>query len=63
MMFDLSLTASSRPVMPECVKVESPMMATDGKSPASAAPLAMVMDAPMSTQLARALNGGRAPRV
>ena len=62
-MFDLSLTASSSPVIPEWVKVESPMTAIAGKSPASAAPFAMVIDAPISTQLDRALNGGSAPRV
>ena len=59
----LSLTASSSPVMPLWVKVESPITATEGKSPASAAPFAMVMDAPMSTQLASALKGGSAPSV
>ena len=61
--FDLSLTASSSPVIPECVNVESPMTAIEGNNPASAAPLAIVMDAPISTQLDSALNGGSAPRV
>ena len=62
-MFDLSFTASNRPVIPLCVKVESPMMATAGNKPASAAPFAIVMLAPMSTQLLSALNGGNAPNV
>ena len=48
-MFDFSFTASSKPVIPECVKVESPIIATAGNNPASEAPLAMVIDAPMST--------------
>ena len=59
----LSLTASRRLVMPECVKVESPMTAMAGCTPASAAPFAMVMEAPMSTQESMARNGGSAPRV
>jgi hypothetical protein len=47
---DFFITASSSPVIPECVKVESPMTAMDGFKPASAAPIAMVTDAPISTQ-------------
>ena len=62
-MAEPSLTASSRPVMPECVKVESPITAMAGCTPASAAPLAIVMEAPMSTQLSMARNGGSAPSV
>ena len=62
-MLEFSLMASNSPVMPECVKVESPMMASDGNCPASAAPLAMVMEAPMSTHESMALNGFRNPRV
>ncbi len=46
-----SFTASRSPVMPEWVKVESPITQRAGRSPASAAPLAMVMEAPISTQL------------
>ena len=42
-----STTTSNNPVMPEWVKVESPITATDGCIPASDAPFAMVMDAPM----------------
>ena len=62
-MFDRSFTASSSPVMPLWVKVESPMTATAGRSPASAAPLAMVIEAPISTQESMAQKGGRAPSV
>ena len=58
-----SLTASSRPVIPECVKVESPITAMAGRWPASAAPLAIVIEAPMSTQESMARNGGSAPSV
>ena len=47
--------ASRSPVIPECVNVESPMTATGYGSPASAAPFAIVMDAPMSTQDVMAL--------
>ncbi len=54
-----SLMASRRPVIPECVKVESPIMDTAGNWPASAAPLAIVIDAPMSTQESIALKGLR----
>ena len=50
-----SQMASSSPVIPECVKVESPMTATGCFIPASAAPLARVMEAPMSTQEVMAL--------
>ena len=49
--------------MPEWVKVESPMIDTAGRWPASAAPLAMVIEAPMSTQVSMALNGASQPRV
>ena len=49
--------------MPEWVKVESPITATAGRRPASAAPLAIEIEAPMSTQVLMALNGGMAPRV
>ena len=59
----LSFMASRRPVIPECVKVESPITAIAGKTPASAAPFAMVMEAPISTQLSIARNGGKAPSV
>lgn len=59
----LSLTASSSPVMPEWVKVESPITDTAGRKPASAAPLAIVIEAPISTQVFMALNGSSAPRV
>ena len=62
-MFDLSFTASSNPVIPEWVNVESPITAIDGNNPASAAPFAIVIEAPISTQLDRALNGGSAPSV
>ena len=48
---DLSITASNNPVIPECVKVESPITATAGTKPASAAPFAIVIEAPISTQL------------
>ena len=58
-----SFTASSSPVIPLWVKVESPIIATEGTSPASAAPLAIVMDAPMSTQALIPLKGGNAPSV
>ena len=37
--------------MPEWAKVESPMTATAGKTPASAPPLAMLTLAPMQTQV------------
>lgn len=62
-MFALSFTASNRPVIPEWVKVESPMIAIAGNCPASAAPFAMVIEAPISTQLFKARNGGNAPKV
>ncbi len=58
-----SFTASSSPVMPEWVKVESPMTAMAGRSPASAAPLAIVIDAPMSTTVSMAWNGASHPSV
>ncbi len=56
-------TASSNPVIPEWVKVESPITATLGVNPASAAPTAMVTEAPISTHELIALNGGKAPSV
>ena len=62
-MFEFSLTASSRPVMPEWVNVLSPITATAGNTPASAAPLAIVMEAPMSRQDEMAPYGGSAPSV
>ena len=58
-----SFTASSRPVMPEWVKVESPITATEGCWPASAAPLAMVIEAPMSTHVSMACSGASHPSV
>jgi hypothetical protein len=61
-MGDSSFTASSKPVMPECVNVESPITHTAGNKPASAAPFAMVMDAPMSTQELMVLNGGKSAK-
>ena len=62
-MLVFSFTASRRPVIPEWVKVESPITATEGNKPPSAAPFAMVIEAPMSRQESIALNGGSAPRV
>src|ERR1035437_10491493 len=56
-------TASSNPVIPECVKVESPITAIDGNNPASDAPIAMVTEAPISTHELIALYGGSAARV
>jgi len=41
------------------VNVESPITDTAGYNPASAAPFAMVIEAPMSTQELIAWNGGR----
>ena len=58
-----SFTASSRAVMPEWVKVESPITATEGNCPPSAAPLAIVTEAPISTQVSIARNGGSEPSV
>ena len=63
MIGELALTASSSPGIPECVKVLSPIIAIAGNSPASAAPLAIVIEAPISTVLSRAWYGGNAPRV
>ena len=54
---------TGKPVMPLWVNVESPMTATAGHWPASAAPLAMPIEAPRSTQEWMALNGGRKPSV
>ena len=50
-MSDLEFTASRRPVMPLWVNVESPITAIEGHAPASAAPTAMVREAPISTQV------------
>ena len=61
--FAFSLTQSSNPVIPECVNVESPITAIAGNNPPSAAPLAIVMDAPISTHECIALKGGNAPNV
>ena len=58
-----SLTASSKPVIPEWVKVESPITETEGNRPPSAAPFAIVIEAPMSRQESIALKGGSAPSV
>ena len=58
-----SLTASNKPVIPEWVKVESPITATVGNNPASQAPLAIVIEAPMSTQELMDWKGGSAPKV
>ena len=60
---EFSFTASNSPVIPEWVNVESPITDTAGKSPASEAPLAMVMEAPISTQELMASKGGKAPKV
>ena len=49
--------------MPEWVKVESPMTAMVGCCPACAAPMAMVIEAPMSTQVSMAWNGASQPSV
>ena len=53
----LELTASSSPVIPLWVKVESPITPTDGHTPELAAPIAMVSEAPISTQEWMALKG------
>ena len=58
-----SFTQSNSPVIPEWVNVESPMTATAGKRPPSAAPFAIVMEAPMSTHELIALKGAFAPSV
>jgi len=55
--------ASSSGVMPECRNVLSPMTASTGRKPASAAPLAIPIDAPMQTHDSMAEYGGRAPSV
>ena len=47
----LGAAASSKGVSPECPKVESPITATEGWTPASAPPLAMLTLAPMQTQV------------
>ena len=56
-------TASINGVTPEWRKVLSPITATTGRHPASAAPLAMPMEAPMQTQDSPNEKGGRTPRV
>ena len=61
--FAFELTQSSSPVMPLWVKVESPMTAMEGCCPASAAPFAIVTEAPISTQAWIAWKGESAPRV
>jgi len=61
--FAFSTTQSRRPVRPEWVNVESPIRAIAGWSPAAAAPLAIVIEAPISTQVSIASYGGRAPSV
>ena len=48
---ELSHTALNKPVMPEWVKVESPITAIAGNNPASAAPFAIGMDAPISIKV------------
>jgi len=45
------------------VNVESPITAIEGRTPASAAPFAIVIDAPISTQELIEFHGGRAPKV
>ena len=56
-------TASTSPVSPEWRKVESPMVQMTGWAPACAAPWAMAIDAPMSTQEWTARKGGSTPSV
>ena len=58
-----SETQSSKPVIPEWVNVESPINATACFMPASAAPFAMVMEAPMSTHELIEFKGGKADKV
>ena len=56
-------TASISGVTPECRKVLSPITAIAGRGPASEAPLAMPIEAPMQTQDSPALYGGNTPSV
>ena len=58
----------SRPCMPECRKVESPITATTGRGAASvccalAMPLTMPSDAPIASTVSTELHGGLAPSV
>ena len=53
-MFASTAAALRSGVSPEWPKVESPITATEGWTPASAAPLAMPMLAPMQTQVSTA---------
>ena len=62
-MLAFSLMASSRPVIPLWVKVESPITATAGQTPELAAPMDIVTEAPISTQVWNAWNGASQPRV
>ncbi len=48
------LAAPISGVMPECVKVESPIVHSTGNAPAWAAPCAIAIDAPMSTHVCTA---------
>ena len=61
--FALAFTQSNKPVIPEWVNVLSPITAIAGCCPASAAPLAIVTDAPISTQACIAWKGDSAPKV
>ena len=49
--------------MPECEKVESPIVQMTGCAPACAAPCAIAIDAPMSTHACTARYGGITPSV
>ena len=57
----------ARPVMPECINVESPITATVFASPASPDallnPWIALMDAPMHNVISIAFNGATAPNV
>ena len=59
----LAATASISGVTPECRNVLSPMIATAGLRPASEAPFAMPIEAPMQTHDSTAEYGGSAPSV
>ena len=59
----LAATASMSGVIPEWRNVLSPMAATAGRRPASLAPLAMPIEAPMQTQDSIAESGGSAASV
>jgi len=53
-------TASIRPGMPACRKVESPMVAMTGLvSPALDMPMALPMDEPIDTVVSRPRSGSR----